>query len=114
MQRTVSYFLTILILFGGLVYSADEQRPEPGKISPELEKTYQLYMLGEEISKSELIELENAGFELQKKQNNGFSNSVQVRQGQPNNSDINRTTYLSEGFDSAVPPTGWTETQTGT
>lgn len=131
MRRTVTILTTFLILWASSVYaenpnSAPQNAPqqgsnEPGvstqgfdKSDPFIEEALNRYIAGETLSKDEFVALEDAGLIEENNNTIILSNNLGATQATNTTSNVNRTTYLSEGFDSAAPPTGWTETQTGT
>ncbi len=110
MLQTSRYLFTLFVLFSSVVYTADAQKsdqalgePGYGQVDERIAENYRHYLTGEAITKNERIELEEAGL---------IGQSIATNRQR---TDVNRTTtYFFEGFDAdTVPPTGWTETHTG-
>ncbi len=91
MLQTSRYLLTLFVLFSSVVYTADAQKSNQALGEPGYGQV------------DERIELEEVGL---------IGQSIATRRQR---TDVNRTTtYLFEGFDAdMMPPTGWTETHTG-
>ncbi len=91
MLQTSRYLLTLFVLFSSVVYTADAQKSDQAQGEPGYGQV------------DERIELEEVGL---------IGQSIATSRQR---TDVNRTTtYFFEGFDAdTMPPTGWTETHTG-
>ncbi len=109
MLQTSRYLLTLFVLFSSVVYTADAQKsdqaqgePGYGQVDERIAENYRRYLTGKAVTKNERIELEEVGL---------IGQSIATNRQR---TDVNRTTYFFEGFDAdTMPPTGWTETYTG-